>query len=117
MEPIYDPYGKTVGWLTNDVAYDIYGQPRAFLAGNDIVSYTGMHLGILDSGFFRDHYGNAVAFISSASGGPLPPIPEVPPAPPVPLLAPVPPIPPVPPVPALPSLSWSHLTWEEFLES
>jgi len=31
MEPIYDQNGRTVGWLKEDVIYDIDGTSRAFI--------------------------------------------------------------------------------------
>jgi len=115
MEPIFNGHGCTVGWLREDIVYDASGQPSAFIRNGAVFSYSGGYLGRLDRGIFRDLNGHAVAFMHGASGGPMLPVPAVPPVPPVPQVPPVSPVPVIPPVPPVPSLSWSLLTWEEFL--
>jgi len=116
MNPIYDKNERTVGWLAENVIYDIDDTPRAFIGNGAVFNYEGDYIGMPNSGFFRDKTGDAVAFMEGASGGPLLPVLEVAPVPPVPAIPPVPPIPPTPPVPPVPSLSWSNLGWEEFLK-
>lgn len=115
MEPIYDRQGIVVAWKNGNVIHDISGNAIAFINDTNVISYTGKHLGVLNNGFFRDHRGDAVAFMKGATGGPILPVLSVPPVPPVPAIAPVPPIPPIPPVPAVPSLSWSDLSWDKFI--
>ena len=72
-------------------------------------------LGILESGYFRDKGGHAVAFVNGASGGPLLPITMFPPFPPFPAFPPFKPLAPLAPLPPLPSLSWSRIQWPEFI--
>src|SRR5438105_14839201 len=115
MEPIFDRNGRPVGWLTNDVVHEHSGRARAFVDNGAVVNYRVQHLGWLDSGYFRDRAGDAVAFLRDASNGPLPPMPSVPPAPPVPTAHPVSPVPAVTPPPPAPTLNWSNLDWEHYL--
>lgn len=115
MEPIYDRNGQTVGWLKDGVIYDRTPKPRAFIHNGAIFTYDRRYIGRFDNGYFRDRSGRSVAFIKSASGGPILPIPEIPPTPPILPIPPIAPIPPISPIPAMPSLSWSNLDWETFL--
>ncbi len=115
MEPIFDRNGRTVGWLRDDIVFDTKGHCRAFVQGGAIFTYGAKYLGTLHNGYFRDRWGNAVAFMKRASGRPIPPVPEVPPIPPLLPLAPLPPLPPLPPPAPPPSLNWSTVSWEELL--
>jgi hypothetical protein len=121
MEPIFDQSGRTVGWLDSDVVRDPAGRaiafiPRlAFLPQGAVYSYTPQHLGFFGDGFFRDRAGQAVAYLSNHSFGPITPIAQIPPIPPIPSIAPIPPIPPLPPIAPLPTLNWSHLSWDDFV--
>jgi hypothetical protein len=115
-KPIYDRNGRAVGWLKDDVVYDTDGSPRAFIKKGNVCNYKDEYLGRLTYGFFRDKDGYAVAFMRGAKGGPIPPIPEIAPVPPIHAILPIPPIPAIPPVPPIPSLSWSSISWEEFLK-
>lgn len=81
MEPIFNPHGKSIGWIDNDVIYDRSNRYRAFVSDGNVFTYQGRHLGVLDNGFSRDKFGYCVAFIKGASGGPIPPIPEIAPVP------------------------------------
>lgn len=115
MEPIFDAAGETVGWLHADIVCGFDGTATAFLLDGNIFNYEGRHLGQLDRGFFRDTAGDAVAFLSVATGGPLTPPTQVPSV--APVLQPPPPPAPLPEVapPPPPSLDWSNLEWDEFL--
>ncbi len=74
----------------------------------------GEHLGLLLGRFFRDHRGDAVAFLPGAIGGPILPSPSPGPNPPIPSIPPSPAKPFIPPIPAIPSLDWG-LSWQEFI--
>jgi hypothetical protein len=113
--PICDRTGNVVGWLDRDVIRDINGKHRAFIHQGNAFNYSGAHLGIFKSGFYRDRYGHVVTFVSGARGGPLLPLTKLPPMPPLFPLAPLPPLPPLPPLAPIPSLSWSILDFEQFL--
>ncbi|MFQ6078907.1 MAG: 4-fold beta flower protein [Thermodesulfobacteriota bacterium] len=115
MEPIYDSAGAIVAWKRGDDIHDLHGRAMAFLSNNNVVSYSGRHLGVLDKGFFRDHHGDVVAFMRGATGGPVLPVPSVPPIAPVPAVAPARPEPPVPPSSAVPSVRWSSFSWGQFI--
>ena len=114
-KPIFDKRGKTVGWLGKNVVYSLNGNPKAFIEDQAVCAYNGEYLGIFENGFFRDRNGDAVAFIEGAEGGPLTPITEIPPIPPIPAIPPISPIPPIPPIPPVSSLSWSNLSWDDYL--
>ncbi|WP_442892008.1 4-fold beta flower protein [Chryseobacterium sp. VD8] len=110
MTPIYDRHGRTIAWINNNFIYHLSGrQVLAFINNNSVFTYGSRHLGRFSNGFFRDRNGNAIAFIQGATNGPIPPIPQIPPIPPIPA------IPPIPPIPPIDSLSWSNLTWENFI--
>ena len=115
MEPIFDGNGRVCGWLMSEVVYDLDVQVRAFLSGEAVFSYDCIYLGSFHNGFFRDQYGDAVAFIRGAQGGPVTPLTELPAFPSLPPLPPLHGLPPLPPLPPRPSLNWSGLEWEEFL--
>lgn len=125
MEPIYDRTGKVVGWFHDYVVYDRLYRHRAFVLADAafahrgvgaVFSYQGSYLGHVDRGFFRDRAGHAVGWIRGADGGPVLPVPETAPAPPLLPKPPMPPAVPAPP-PPMPSLSWSGVTWDDFLRS
>lgn len=114
MEPIYTRSGAVVGWLHQQRVIDRYNNYRGFLHNNALYSMNGQYLGRFNNGFFRDLFGNAVAFIKGASGGPLLPITQIPPIPPIPPVPPINPIPPIPPIPPIDSLIWG-VEWEDLL--
>jgi hypothetical protein len=118
IKPIYNRFGKTVGWITNDFIFDRAGHACAFVWNGAVVSYSGGHRGHFEQGFFRDWEGHAVAFVEGAAGGPLTPLTE--PPPPLPALQLPTKRPPATAVPAAPtttrfSLSWSREDWAQFL--
>jgi hypothetical protein len=54
--------------------------------------------------------------MAGAIGGPLCPIRRIAPIPPIPRIAPIRSIRRIPPIPPISSLSWSGLTWGQFLK-
>jgi len=117
MEPIYDQYGRCVGWLDDEESViDPLGRHLAFVDEGAVFTYEGKYLGTFDEGYFRDDNGDAVAFIESAERGPLTPLPNLPPLPPMAEIPPLRPITPVPPIPPLPRLSWSGEAWDEYMQ-
>lgn len=115
MEPIFNRQGVVVSWLNNEYIHDMRGRAFAFIRSDAIYLYDTSQLGWLRNGYFRDGRGNAVAFLRGCSGGPLPPLPHLPPLPPLAGLPPLPPLPPLSPLAPLFTLSWSHLSWEEYV--
>ena len=115
-DPIYNNTGWPIGWLIGNAVYDRLGQPRAFLEDAMVFSYEGEYLGEFTDGFFRDHAGDAVAFIEGAHAGPfLPPTKQ--PTPELPELQDPPSQPTIstPPSPPLGTLRWSENSWNSFL--
>ena len=84
MNPIYDREGQVVGWKNDENIYDLDGSHAAVRIKENVYGPSGEHLGLLLEGFFRDHRGDAVAFLSGAIGGPILPSPSLPPDPPIP---------------------------------
>ena len=116
MEPIFNRRAKLSAWLDphSQIVFDLKNQPVAHVANGAVYTYKSKHLGYFDRGFFRDHSGNAVAFIRERSGGPLTVAPTcflTPTAP----LAPTPPLPPAVPSMPLTTVRWSTLDWEAFV--
>jgi hypothetical protein len=116
MEPIFIRRAKLAAWLDNhsQIVFNLKNQPVAHIANGAVYTYKSEHLGYFDRGFFRDHGGNAVAFIRERSGGPL----TVAPTCFATATSPLAPIP--PPAPAAPSMPlatilWSALDWEAFV--
>jgi hypothetical protein len=115
MDPVFDRNGKTVGWLYNDVVYDMR-HPRAFILDTSVYSYDhSIYLGFFENGFFRHRSGGAVAFVEGARGNPRPPTPEIlrhdPPDPqPSPRKSPK-----FRGLQPGSSPDWSGMTWEQFL--
>ena len=62
--------GWAIGWLVGNAIYDFSGQPRAFLEDAGVFSFEADHLGEFYDGYFRDHAGDAVAFVEGARDGP-----------------------------------------------
>lgn len=115
MEPIFDSGGAVVSWLNNKHIHNMSGHAYAFVQNGAVYLYNSQQLGWLRDGYFRDSYGNAVAFLRNRRGGPLAPLTHLPPLPPMPALPPLPPLPPLSPLPPLFTLSWSHLSWEQYV--
>src|SRR5690349_15866361 len=83
VKPIFNQFGKTVGWISNGTIFDHRNSYRAFVSGEGVFNYRGQHLGWLEAGFFRDKQGHAVAFLEGATGGPATPVTASPPPPPI----------------------------------
>lgn len=114
--PIFSNQGKVIGWLDKNIVRNIAGQHVAFINNDNLFDYSSYYLGNFKNGYFRDKFGNAVAFIKGANNGPLTPITDIPPIPPIFPIAPITPIPSIPPIPPLPLLSWSSIDWDEYLK-
>ena len=114
MDPIYDREGQVVGWLQDENIYHLDGSHAAVRNKINVYGPDGEHLGLLLEGFFRDHRGDAVAFLAGAIGGPILPPTSPPPDPPTLSLPPTPAKPSIPPIPAIPSLDWG-ISWKEIL--
>jgi|GEM_PF-4403022 len=109
LTPIFDPQGKTIGWVSKSHILDKDNQYRAFIQGVRVYSLGEpcRFLGEFEDGMLWDKQGNAVAFIEGAEDGPVTPVTENPPDPP-------------PALPALPEpegsyvhqLDWSKLSFE-----
>ena len=115
VQPIYDRSGRVVAWLSDSDIYNLRGRHSAVLhGGQDVHGHRGQHLGVLDSGLFRDHRGRVVAFLKGARGGPVLPVAQVAPVRPVRSVRPVRAVRAVPPVRAVRSLSWGE-SWSQFI--
>jgi len=113
---IYDRHGIAMAFWSHGVLYDYVGTPRAFLDGEDILSYSGKHLGWFAEGYIRDHDGNAVGFAEGAQGGPLLPIRGLPPVAPIRGIEPIRPIRPIPPIKPIFTFQWGMETVEGSLQ-
>jgi hypothetical protein len=114
MEPIFDRNGKTVGWLREDVVYDLDGANLAFVFRGALFEYNGKHVGSFSNKFFLDEEGKAVAFVRGARGAIVPPLPSAIPIPPKPMTTPSPARTTTISVPSMPpvhSLTWSDKPW------
>ena len=108
MNPIYDREGQVVGWKNDENIYDLDGSHAAVRNKENVYGPSGQHLGLLLEGFFRDHRGDAVAFLSGAIGGPILPTTSLPPIPPMPSTPPSPAKPSIPPIPGHSFLGLGH---------
>ena len=64
MEPIFNFFAQTVGWLEGEIAFGSDGRPVAFIHGGAVfVAKNGHYLGRFDDGVFRDRLGCIVAFL------------------------------------------------------
>ena len=115
MLPIFDPRGSVTAWLRDNIIHGLDGAPKAFIQGENIINYTGIHCGFLKNGFFRDHKGNITAFMKGAADGPMTPPARIPPVAPIPGVAPIKPAAPIPPAAAMPTFLWSKLSWDAFI--
>jgi len=114
MNPIFDREGQVVAWRNDENIYHLDGSHAAVINKENVYGPGGQHLGIFLEGFFRDHSGDAVAFLSGAFGGPILPTPSTPAIPPTPSTPPIPPTPSIPPIPAMLSLDWG-ISWKEYI--
>lgn len=114
IDPLYGPDGHVVAWLDDETIYLLHGRALAFLRRENVVSYSGRHLGVFHDGWLRDHGGYAIAFVSGAGPGPTKPVRSVAPVRPVRYVRPVHPVAPVPPVPAVRQLAWSRRSFSDW---
>lgn len=115
MIPIFDAKGSTIGWMKDDLLFALNGAAAAFLKGENIINFAGLHCGFLINDFFRDHKGNIVAFLREAQGGPRLPVTKIPPPAPIPGFVPLRPVAPIAPLRPMLGLNWSDLSWDNFL--
>lgn len=115
MKPIFSRQGQVVAWINGNVIYDMNSRYRAFIANDALYTHNAKYIGRYNKGFFRDKFGNAVAFISGAKDGPMTPLTALPPLPPLPPLAPLPPLPPLAPMAPMATLSWYQANWDDYI--
>jgi hypothetical protein len=115
LTPIYGQSGRVCGWEDGDTIRDMQGRVAAFIFGISVVSLQGKHLGWFQDGNLRDPRGAVVGWVVGANGGPVKPAASARPA--MPAMAARPAMPAQPATPVVPvwSLSWSAMTWEQFL--
>lgn len=77
MEPVYDRGGR-VGWRVEDDFVDRHGQYKLFVVGENVYRYAGGFAGWFVGGVLWSPRGNAVTFVSDATGLPSQPFPECP---------------------------------------
>jgi hypothetical protein len=109
----YDNAGKLT--FIAKVRNGLSGYHLTTINGMSVYAHYGSQLGVFNGGYFRDHSGNAVAFIDGAFGGLMTPLTRIPPLPPIARLAPIPAIPNLPKIPALPTFNWSLTSWDDFI--
>ena len=115
MTPIHGQTGEVVAWLKETNIYHLDGQHAALLNGNNVYGHHGQQLGVFTTGFFRDHSGEAVAFVKGATDGPVTPETHIPPFPSYPSIPPIPVTCREAKVPVAPKSSWGK-SWKEFFE-
>ncbi|HTP13812.1 MAG TPA: hypothetical protein VMM37_09280 [Bacteroidota bacterium] len=73
----YDRNGKPTAYSEDGVHVFLFnGKPAAYLEGDSVFSFTGVHLGWYEDGWVRDHTGNCVFFTDETTGvGPVRPSP------------------------------------------
>ena len=108
MTTIFNFKGKTVGWIKENVIFDMSNLYRAFIEDRSVFSFKAHYLGEFENGFFWDKKGKA-------HDGPITPITEIPPIPPIHPISPISPIPPIPPIPPVHTFNWSQMSFEVFL--
>jgi len=59
MEPIFDRNDRTVGWIQEDVVYDLDSANLAFVFRGALFGFDGHHLGSFHHKFFLDEDGKA----------------------------------------------------------
>lgn len=116
MGPVFDKRGQVVGWLKDGFLYDPDLHLRGFIRDKGVFSKDSKHLGYFLHGYVYHKNGRAVAFIRGATMGPPKPMTQFTPIPRIPSKSRVLPVAPIPPIPSIRILSWSDLSWEEFLE-
>lgn len=115
MEAIYGPRGDVAAWWNVDHFVALSGATIGWLRGDAVFALNGAHAGYFTDGLFRDNRGDAVAFVSGATGGPTKPVRHVRPVQPVRHVRPVRPVFHMKNVRAVRSLSWSRLSFTQYL--
>ena len=71
---LYDRLGNAIAYSEDGI--DVYlfnGRPVAYIDGDSIYAYSGIHLGWFIDGWIQDHSGNYVFFNDNSIGGPSKP--------------------------------------------
>jgi hypothetical protein len=113
----YDSKGEPIAYTEDRVhIYLFSGEPVAYLSGDSVYSFSGIHLGWFEDGWIRDNNGDCVFFTDQAKGGPMKPPKALKSLkslqPPKPLKSPKKPKPQQP----RKSRSWSELSGEHFFD-
>jgi hypothetical protein len=116
MKSIFDRKGNPIAWLDGQFAFNLSGQQlNQYRDYESLLSLQGKYLGYFGTGFFRDRQGYPVAFVRGAHVGPELPVLQVPPLPPALDIPVFPVLTTLPPFPEVAKLTWSKLSWEQFL--
>lgn len=116
MTPVYGRCGTVIGWIEDDVLFDMTGRWNAFIDDDTVYTFKGTVLGFYEDGWFRDPRGDAVAFTAGhGDEGPVAPVIEPAPLPPALDCPPLSPTPMEFPVSPIASVEWSIATWGEFI--
>jgi hypothetical protein len=116
MKSIFDRNGAPIAWLEGQFAFSLSGkQLNLYRDFESILTLQGKYLGYFSNGFFRDQEGYPVAFVKGAHVGPELPVLQVPPLPPALEIPVFPMLPVLPPYPAVAQLTWSKLSWVDYL--
>jgi hypothetical protein len=71
----YDSKGTPIAYTEDRVHIYLYsGERAAYLSGNSVYSFSGIHLGWFEDGWIRDTNGDCVFFTDKAKGGPMKPL-------------------------------------------
>ncbi len=66
----YDRNGKPTAYTEDGIHIFLFnGKPVAYLDGDSLFSFSGVHLGWFEDHWVRDHTGNCVFFTDDTSGG------------------------------------------------
>lgn len=107
-EPLYDRNGRVAGFiLDRSRIVAPRGRSVAWVRGNSIYDYRGLHLGWWEGDHIRDQSGQLMYWLRGASTGLVHPIPQIPPIPGIPEIEQIRPIPAIPPMKPMRRLSWS----------
>lgn len=70
----YNNVGDSVAYSEDDIHIYLFdGTPVAYIDGDSIYAYSGIHLGGFLNGWIRDHGGNCMFFNEESTGGPSKP--------------------------------------------
>ena len=66
----YDKTGNPTAYTEDGIHIFLFsGKPVAYLEGDSVFSFTGVHLGWYEDHWVRDHKGNCVFFTDETTGG------------------------------------------------